>query len=148
MSFASDLLGTPDTVNARATLTSTGVDLETSAILGYSGGAHAVLTTGMGGRGSNRAVLVGDQARIEVAPVFYRSSKFQLIDSNDNVIEDFHQPYEFRGKQYEAWEVERCIREGLTESPRMSLDESITIHETMDIIRQQIGVRYPNEDGE
>ena len=106
-----------------------------------------MLTTGMGGRGSNRAVLVGDQARIEIAPVFYRSSKFQLIDSDDNVIEDFHQPYEFWGKQYEAWEVERCIREGLTESPRMSLDESITIHQTMDIIRQQIGVRYPNEDG-
>ena len=91
-------------------------------------------------------MLVGDRARI--ALVFYKSSKFQLIDAADIVIEDFHRPCQFWGKQYEAWEVERCIREGLTESPQMTLDESITIHQRMDVIRQQIGVRYPNEDGQ
>jgi hypothetical protein len=38
------------------------------------------------------------------------------------------------GLQYEAQEVARCVEEGLTESPLMTLDESIAIMETMDTV--------------
>ena len=50
-----------------------------------------------------------------------------------------------RGLRYQAEEVGRCLREGLTESPTMSLDETLSIMTTMDEIRRQIGVRYPFE---
>ncbi len=49
------------------------------------------------------------------------------------------------GLQYQVAEVHRCLDEGLLESPRMLLDESIAIAETLDTIRAQIGVRYPGE---
>ena len=52
---------------------------------------------------------------------------------------------EGRGMQYQALEVERCINAGLTESPVMSLDETVSIMETMDEIRTQTGVKYPGE---
>ena len=47
--------------------------------------------------------------------------------------------------QYQALEVERCINAGMTESPVMSLDETVSIMETMDEIRKQTGVKYPGE---
>jgi hypothetical protein len=47
--------------------------------------------------------------------------------------------------QYQALEVERCIHAGFTESPIMSLDETVSIMETMDGIREQTGVKYPGE---
>jgi hypothetical protein len=49
---------------------------------------------------------------------------------------------EGRGMQYQALEVERCIRAGLRQSPVMSLDETIEIMEVMDQIRHQTGIEY------
>lgn len=43
------------------------------------------------------------------------------------------------GTHYEAAEVVRCLREGLTESPIMPLDESLAIVETLDAIRSELG---------
>jgi hypothetical protein len=40
-------------------------------------------------------------------------------------------------------EVARCLREGLRESPVMPLAETVTIMETLDEIRRQIGLVYP-----
>lgn len=45
--------------------------------------------------------------------------------------------------QYEAFELERVIREGLSESPRMPLDESIAIMRVLDAVRAQIGLVFP-----
>jgi hypothetical protein len=46
---------------------------------------------------------------------------------------------------YEAQEVQRCLHEGKTESPDMTWDETLTIMRTMDEIRKQVGVVYPEE---
>ncbi|MFT4067603.1 Gfo/Idh/MocA family protein [Paraburkholderia sp.] len=145
VSFASDIMGTPKDITAVATMTSTGVDLSTSMIFKYDNGAIASLQTAMNARGPNQATIIGEKARIEVGSVFYKSSKFKLINGKDEVIEDFSEPYPFWGKQYEAQEVERCIAAGLTESPRMTLDESVAIAETMDKVREKIGLKYPAE---
>lgn len=44
-------------------------------------------------------------------------------------------PYRGNGYGYEAAEAMRCLREGLLESPRMSLDDTIQVMETLDAIR-------------
>ena len=38
----------------------------------------------------------------------------------------------------------RCVRAGLTESPILSLDETLSIMRTMDEVRRQIGLTYPS----
>ena len=51
-----------------------------------------------------------------------------------------------RGKKVllrEAAEVARCLREGLRESSVMTLEESVSVMETLDEIRRQIGLTYP-----
>ncbi|TFG98337.1 MAG: hypothetical protein E4H13_09970 [Calditrichales bacterium] len=55
-------------------------------------------------------------------------------------------PLEGRGLLYEAREVMRCLREGLTESPRMPLDESLEIMRTMDQIRAPWPLKYKNDE--
>ena len=49
------------------------------------------------------------------------------------------------GFHYEQREVGRCLREGLTESPTMPLDESLQIMRTLDRARREIGLKYPME---
>ena len=146
LSFASDFLGTPTTISAKARMTSTGVDAQTSMVIEYETGTQAIMHAALDARGPNTAILIGTEARIEVASSFYASSRFKLYDLHDRVVEDFNEPYQHGGKQYEYWEVERCVAAGLTESPRMTLDETVIIHETMDAVRAQIGLRYPGDD--
>ena len=50
------------------------------------------------------------------------------------------------GLRYQAAEVGRCLRAGLTESPRLPLDETVSIMETLDEVRRQIGLTYPDLD--
>ena len=49
------------------------------------------------------------------------------------------------GFQYQAAEVARRIAEGSTESPRITLDNTLEVMRTMDEIRRQSGVVYPGE---
>ena len=49
---------------------------------------------------------------------------------------------------YEAEEVMRCLRTGLTESPGMPLEESLSIMRTLDAIRKPWNLRYPADEGE
>ncbi|XGB42270.1 MAG: Gfo/Idh/MocA family oxidoreductase [Nodosilinea sp. LVE1205-7] len=49
------------------------------------------------------------------------------------------------GLNYEAVEVNRCLREGLLESSTMPLEESLAILQVMDSLRKQWGLTYPQD---
>lgn len=49
------------------------------------------------------------------------------------------------GLQYEAAEVARCVAAGLTESPRLTWENTLAVMRTMDEVRAQIGLVYPGE---
>ena len=50
--------------------------------------------------------------------------------------------------RHEALEVMRAVRAGETESPLVPLDGTLAVMRTLDAIRNQVGVRYPDETGE
>ena len=135
------VLGPPATVTAVGTTAFTGVDATTSVLLTYGSGAQAVLTTTMSALGPNRAAIVGTDARIEVDPVFYTPTGFTLT-RRDGSVERFDEPHEGHGLRHEAAELMRCLREGRTESDVLPLDETVSIMETMDEVRRQIGLDY------
>ncbi|MEZ4681186.1 MAG: Gfo/Idh/MocA family oxidoreductase [Caldilineaceae bacterium] len=54
-------------------------------------------------------------------------------------------PSSGNGYQYEAMEVMECLRRGLIESPIMPLDQTLQVMETLDAIRAQWQLRYPQE---
>ena len=49
------------------------------------------------------------------------------------------------GFQYQAAEVARRIAAGETESPAITLENSLQVMRTLDEIRRQAGVVYPGE---
>jgi predicted dehydrogenase len=144
VSFASYVLGSPNQVTAASDPTRTGVDAQTSAVLQYAGGAHAVLTTTLGAATPNRAAVTGTEGRIEIDRVWYQPTSFTL-HTLSGTAQHFAEPRIGQGLRYQAAEVGRCLRDGLLESPIMPLDESLSIMTTMDEIRRQIGLRYPSE---
>jgi len=114
----------------------TGVDGQISMLFGYQNGAQAILTCTSSAKTPTRAVIVGTEARIEIEGDFYAPSSFTLVGRDANA-RSFAPPHAGGGLHYEADEVARCLRAGLTESPLMPLAETVSIMETMDAIVAQ-----------
>jgi predicted dehydrogenase len=142
VSFAHMVLGTPSRITAVGERAFTGVDRTTSAILQYESGAHAVVTTSLAAASNNPAVIYGSEARLELDGWFYTPTSFRVVSRDDEVLESYQPPAGGRGMEHEAMEVGRCLREGLTESPLMPLDETLAVMATLDEIRRQIGLDY------
>lgn len=144
LSLAFFVLGTPDRVTAVSDPTVTGVDAQTSIVLQYPGGSHAVLTTTLGARTPTTASVTGTDGRVDIDEIWYAPTSFTFRPLS-GATQRFEEPQIGRGLRYQAAEVGRCLRAGLTESPVMSLDETLAIMTTMDEIRRQIGLHYPFE---
>ncbi len=142
IAFASMVLGRPDEVRALVSPAFTGVDGQTSVLLGFAGGAQAVLTCNSSGDGPTRAVIVGTEARIEVDRPFYAPSPFTLTNIDGTSVR-YEPPDRRNGLRYEADEVGRCLRAGLLESPLMPLDETVSIMETVDAVLAQAPAGRP-----
>ena len=54
-------------------------------------------------------------------------------------------PWPGGGWQFQVEEVHRCLAAGEVESSTMPLSESLSILDTLDAIREQIGLRFPDE---
>jgi len=143
VSFAWDLFGAPDRVLALSDPTATGVDQQTSIILGFPGGRQAVLHTMLDGRGPGTAVVIGTEGRIEIERVWYMQTSFTVYDPKDAVLERFDERAEGRGMQFQALELERIAAGGAPEL--LPPEESVGIMGTLDEVRRQIGLTYPGE---
>ena len=143
VSFAHDLLGVPDTIKAVGSLTPTGVDAQISIALGFGPDVQASLHTTSFAKTATTAVVFGKDGRVEIAGEFYRPTSFTVV-RNDGATWDYYREVD-GGFQYQAAEVARRIAEGSTESPRITLDNTLEVMRTMDEIRRQSGVVYPGE---
>ena len=60
-------------------------------------------------------------------------------------VKEYDCPIPGQGMFWEADECARCVREGKLESEGMGWEESVVIMETMDEVRRQGGVKYPEK---
>ena len=145
VSFALDLLGVPDEIVARGTLTTTGVDAEVSSILTH-GVARSEAHTSMISAGPCRGAVIGTEGWLDLAGSFYNWTTVRLHRGRGaEPVEVFEPQRTSRGMHFEALEVERCVADGLTESPRLSLDDSIAVMEVLDELRRQVGCVLPED---
>lgn len=147
VSLALHVLGRPSSVVATGSLLSSGLDAQTSMVLSYDDGAHAVLTTTLNARTANRAAINGTRARVDIDDVWYAPTSFSLYNGGSTRPERFESPRIGAGLRYQAITVGEMLREGRTECPLMPLDESVAVMEVMDEVRRQTGVRFPTETG-
>jgi predicted dehydrogenase len=138
------VLGAPTQIVSHATLGATGVDELCSMLLLYENGAQAVLSASLQVEMPKQANICGSQARIHLPAPWWKPSEAYLI-RNDGATEHLLYPYEGDGLQFEIRHVHDCLRQGLTESPWMPLDETLAIMRALDTLRAQWGVRYPSD---
>lgn len=142
LNLAHLILGSPATVHSWARLTAEGVDDNTGMLLGYDSGAVAALTCSLVGETRNAASITGTLGRIDLPQGFFVPRSFRLHRAGAEP-EEISYPFEGSGYQYEAAEVQRCLTEGLLESPLMPHRTTLEIMTLMDGIRAQLGVVYP-----
>jgi dihydrodiol dehydrogenase / D-xylose 1-dehydrogenase (NADP) len=143
VSLASMLLGRPREIRSLCHIGATGVDEQAAMLFGYDGGALAVLSCGVRTNSPHEATIMGTEGRIRMHAPWWSPSKITVSTSSG---EETIDPARIgNGYNYEAVEVGRCLREGLLESPIVTLDETISTMETLDAIRAQWGLTYPME---
>ncbi len=144
VSFASMIFGEqPSTITSLVNIGKTGVDERNAILFGYDQGKMANLMSAINTDLPNDAWIFGTKGHIRV-PYYFRA-KEATLSLKDGHEETFRYDFESTGYQYEAQEAMDCLRNGRLESDLMPLDETIAIMETMDKIRAQWNLRYPQE---
>ena len=155
INFICRILGIPSKIIARGDLTDRKVDESISVIFEYSNGKRATFFTCASVAGPNDASIIGSKGRIEIARPAWEQTFIKVFNNENEEIHYFAGALggagreaagpDGTGRQHQAIELERCVKEGLLESPVMPVSESVAIMKVMDEIRAQIGVKYPME---
>ena len=145
ISFAIDVLGFPDMVTARGSLTHTNVDAQDTVIFEYSDGRQATLTTALNASGPVSATVLGTQGSIQIDAPFFTQVGYKRFSPMGELQDEFKVTPVSRGMQFQAAELERLIQAGQRQSPILSNQDTHGIVELLDAIRAQLGVTYPSE---
>ncbi len=137
------VLGAPADIQTTVHIGQTGVDEQVGMLFHYAGGPIAVLSCATRTETQKEAIISGTEGVIRVDANWWQADKITLIKGEDTQVFEF--PFDANGYEYEAREVGRCLRAGLTESPHMTHAETLAIMQTMDAIRAQWGLTYPME---
>ncbi len=151
VSFVSFALGTPSRVLAVGNLTPNGVDRTVAAVetdFTAHPAAVATITTTLAAASSVTASIAGTEGRVELdgSMFFYSPGRVRLVRPDGSCVEAPEVgPTNHDALVYEACHLAHLVADGATESPYLPLDETVTIMETMDEIRRQVGVAFPGE---
>ncbi len=148
VSFATWVLGAPESVLAVGTPAPTGVNGQTAAILRTPSGQVASLHTTLLDNTPTTAVVAGSQATLAVDGPFYRPGPFTLkgTDGRELVYDEPRIAHE--ALYFEAAEVARQIGAGAAESPLRTMADSIATMTVIDEIRRQVGIVFAEEQGQ
>jgi predicted dehydrogenase len=139
------VLGTPDIMEACMTPASTGVDAQCAATFRYKSGAIAQLFSTFLSNLATEADICGTKGRIRLTPRFYNPTTSLIeyypgrIDTKQIIA---HHSEPGFGYQYQARHVCDCLRQGLTESPVMSHEDTLLLMGTLDRIRASADIHY------
>jgi predicted dehydrogenase len=143
-------LGEAEELRAIASLSGSGFDLDIAVAGRYPGGALATMTASLTSWSAHRAELATDRGRLVLEDFFHPVvATFTPHggggpDGAPRRIEG-SEPIVGGGMAHEAIEFQRCLDEGLLESPLVPHAQTLTIMRQMDGLRAQVGVRYAGD---
>jgi predicted dehydrogenase len=144
ISFASMVLGTPQRVTATGITTADGVDIRSTGLLEYAGGAEAIISTSLISPLPARATVLGRSGRVEMSSPIYAPRAVTLFrhggeDGGETWVPestaDVHD-----GLAYQATALATYVGEGRSESPLHGLDETVEVISTIERMREQLTV--------
>lgn len=133
----------PVRVSPSAKLAPSGVDARMSLTLDYENGATAQIFSSCDAESRSELILFGTKGSV-YATDFWHMESFTLRKSGEaDKVYAFKKEHE--GHRHEFDHAAECIMKGLTESPELTLDESIAISDIMTNARHECGIFYPGE---
>lgn len=137
-------LGQPSAITAIVENSDQGVDIASDLILTYPQGVSAQLSYRLDAFLPNKAVIAGTLGYVEIEAPWFASNKVDWYIAG-KPIESEYFSLSCRGWGYEFEEVNRCIHEGLLESPNHTWKDSLSLATLIERIRTEYGPIYPFE---
>ncbi|QBX56294.1 Gfo/Idh/MocA family oxidoreductase [Nocardioides seonyuensis] len=139
ISLAQHFLGTPDRVSAVGTHFPNGTDASAVVTMAYDDGRAASVMCSLTSETPGRAVVAGTRGSVEIAPRFHHPTRIVVQRNGEEPVEH-HLPTLGRGYALEIAHVGECLAAGLTESPVMSLDDTLGVQWVMEEALAQLGI--------
>lgn len=130
ISFAQQFLGEPQSVHAVGGRFPNGVESDAGILLGFSGGRYANQSVGFTAPGPGRQVVAGTKGWVEVKPRFHRATEL-VVQLSGAERQELAFDTLGMGYSHEIAHVGECLAAGLTESPVMSLADTLAVQRTM-----------------
>ena len=133
-------------VKAWGHLAEGGIDDSVSLLLEYESGGNATLNSsivrGIGTGHNSSGIVLATGGWISVPKDIFCPEGYVIHRPDAEPIQ-VHRPKNGNGYIEEIAEATRCVRDGLTESPLVPLDDTVATMRVIDSVYQQIGLSYP-----
>ena len=138
MYFGTDIIKTV----SNCQLGKTGMDMQECISLSFADGKMANLQAGTLCLNDRQGIINGTEGYIRVDNI--NCPHLIEVYRNYELVARYEKPEDMvNGYEYQVYECRRCIEAGLTESPMMPHEETLSIMEQMDALRKEWGVVYP-----
>jgi predicted dehydrogenase len=134
----------PLSIQAQANMAKTGIDNTTLVNMQYPEGQYSQFSCSITAQCSNSMRIVGQTGYIVLPRFFWVGEQIQFWQESE-LVETLNFPHQQNGFEYQIAESMRCAEAGLCCSPLMPHADSLAVMQTMDTIRQQLGLHYPME---
>ena len=134
-------LGEPDAIDASATFFENGADASCEMVFQYEN-AKATLKSTLLEETPSVAILKFDKAIVKLNSQFHQSSSITIIQNNTEEIINFD--FKTIGYNYETEHFNNLLRAGEKESNIMTFEFSKNLINTLDKVREIIGLTYNN----
>jgi len=142
ISLSSMLFGRPLHIKSIGNISNTGVDEDTILMLKHQNGELTQIACSISTDLPLFGMITGTKGIIKMEPKWWRESNLIiLLNNKKQQIINFDNTYNFHS--HIIMEVNQCVRKNTLQSEKMTLDESLEILKTLDIIRSQLGLKYP-----
>lgn len=145
VSFAQQVLGTPDRVVCRGSIGRTGVEEEAALLLGFPGDAVAVLVTSLRSPLPGQARVLGTRGWIDVLPRFHHPTQ-AVLHRDGAEPELVTLPASGAGYSHELAEVSAAVVDGRLESRVMPFEDTLTVMQVLEDAASQLGISWSEED--
>ena len=132
-------LGEPDAIHAKATFFENGADASCDMVFQYKN-AKATLKSTLLEETPSIAILKFDKATVKLNRQFHQSSSITVIQNNKEEIINFD--FKTIGYNFEAEHFNNLLRAGEKESNIMTFGFSKNLINTLDKVREIIGLKY------
>ena len=133
-------LGLPNSIEANASFFDNGVDSSCTMVFNYNNGAKALLKSTLSEKTPTEAIFYCERGTIKINSRWHAPSSVSLIVNGKENIIDFEN--KSIGYAHEILHFNQLLRDGKTESDIMTFGFSKKIIQTLDEVREIIGLTY------